>query len=70
MPLSFVVEALNVGDIFPFLLDNVSIGICCKEVMAITLFSPFVAPKTSSVVLVLFCQYSSSGGKIIRGVCH
>lgn len=45
---------LDLEDIFPFLLDNISVYTYCKEVMATILFLAPKAPRTFLVVLVLF----------------
>lgn len=54
MPLFIAVEALNLRDIFLFLLDDVGISNRCRGILVTILFLPFMAPKTSLVVLVLF----------------
>lgn len=49
------VKALDLGDIFPFFFDNVSINTYYKRVMDTSLFLSSLMPKTTFlVVLILF----------------
>lgn len=64
MPLLMTVKAFNLGDIFPFLFDNVSVSICYKEVMAITSLA-LLMPRTSLVVLVLLASLALVGRRLL-----
>lgn len=66
MLLSFIVEILNMRDIFSFFLDNVSVGINYWEVMATILFLPPMAPKIFLIVLVLFVSPALVGGRLLE----
>lgn len=53
MPLLMADIAFDLGDVFLFLLDNISIYTCFRGVMAVTSLAPLVL-KTFLVVLVFF----------------
>ena len=53
MSLPMTVVALDLGDIFHFLLDSAGVNICCRKVVAITLSLSSAMPGTLLVVLVL-----------------
>ena len=63
MALPSAVEALDLGDVFRFLLYD--IGTCCSGVMAATLSSAASAPRTSLVVLVLLAILALVGGRLM-----
>lgn len=54
MPLLIVVKILNLGNIFPFFLDDIGVSIRCRQIMTTTLFLPPTTPKTSLMLLVFF----------------
>ena len=56
MPLSMIDEAFNLGDIFSFLFDGISISTCCKRVITMTLSLILLAPRTSLVVLIFLAS--------------
>lgn len=63
MPLLMTVVVLDLGNIFPFLLDDIGVSTCSKGVMTMTLFSAFIAPRTSSAILILFTSLALVGGR-------
>lgn len=49
-----VVIVLDLEDVFPFFLNDISVSTYCKEAIATTLSLSPMAPRTSLVIMVLF----------------
>lgn len=61
MLFSVIVKVLDLGDIFPFVLDDISICIYCKGVMATT----SLVLRTSLVVLIFFVSLAKVDEKLL-----
>ena len=60
MPLPVIVEAFDLDDIFPFLLDDVGVSTYCKGVMATT-FLALLALKISLAILIFLASLTLIG---------
>lgn len=58
------VVVFDLEHIFFFILYDVGISICCREVIAMTLFLAPMVPKESLVVLVFFASLALMGGRL------
>lgn len=65
MPLLFIVEVLNLEDVFPVFFDGIGISTHCKKVMATNLFLLPIAPRISLVVLVLYTSLALVGERLL-----
>lgn len=54
IPLFFVVKTLDLEDVLIFLFDDNGISICCKELMAMTLFLSLTVLKTIFLAVLVF----------------
>lgn len=63
MALSFVVEALNMRNVFLFSLD--AIDICCRGIIVATVSLSATTPRTFLVVLVLFAGLGLIGERLL-----
>ena len=61
---SMIIEVLNLGYVFAFLLDGISINFCCRRVITTTLFLALLALRTSLVFLVFFTSLALVGSKL------
>lgn len=61
------VEILDLEDVFPFLLDDISISTYYRKVMATTLSLLPTTPKTTSLlILVFFAHLALVDGRLLR----
>lgn len=60
------VEVLDLGDVFPFLLDNVSVSIYCKKVMImIQILFPTFTKTTFLAILFFFASLVLLGRRLL-----
>ena len=66
MSLPMADEALDLGDFFLVFFDGIGVSTCCKRVVATTILSALLVPKTSLlVVLVLLASLALVGRKLL-----
>lgn len=68
MPLLMAVEALNLGDVLLFLLDDIGVSTCCKRVMVTTLFLSLTAQKTIFLAVLVFISSLALVDRRLLGV--
>lgn len=67
MPLLIAIEILDLGDIFPYFLNDISINTCYSRVMAPTLSLFFTILKTTSlIVFILFASLALVDVRLLR----
>ena len=65
MPLSVTVVALDLGDIFHFLLDGTDVDTRCRRVVALTIF--LFAPSTPETLLLILVIFWVGRGSLLSG---